>query len=146
MSDTEKSTESTATTTASPVEQSVTAKPQTVTSTVLSEVAEQLKNSAPAVQDQLKKVLVERELNKRVDILDKALTKLSELKRDVSKVKPDVETFNEDGTKVSALFSKAKLEERKKAQEALDKLTKLIEVALSPTPGDAFSKLSEQIK
>lgn len=115
-------------------------------SEVLSEVSEALKGSPDTVRCRLKSALVERELAKRVELLDKALSKLGEQRKDILKMKPDVETFSEDGVKLPGTFSKAKFEEKKKAAEAMDKLQKAVEAALLGESPDAFAKLGELIK
>lgn len=107
---------------------------------ILTEVAATLKNSSDAVKTRLVSTLVEREVLNRVDVLDKALVKLKDVKKDLEKVKPDQETFDVDGKLISSGYSKVKADERKKAIDLKDRLEKAIELALS---GDGFDKLRE---
>lgn len=115
----------------------------TTTVDLLSQVSDAVKDSSELVRKRLVDALVDRELTSRVDLLDKALTKLKDAKKEVDKLRPDVETFDETGAKVTSHYSKAKLEERKKAVEAKEKLEKAVEQALS---GESFDKLKELMK
>ncbi len=117
-----------------------------VAQTVLVEVADVLKASTPTVRSRLVSSLVEREVTRRVDLLDKGLNKLKSAKKELDKIKPDVETFSEAGEKLASTFSKAKFEERKKALEAFEKLSKAVEAAFAGESGDCFNKLEELVK
>ncbi|CAB4196758.1 hypothetical protein UFOVP1290_278 [uncultured Caudovirales phage] len=117
-----------------------------VAQTVLAEVADVLKTSPTTVRSRLVSSLVEREVTRRVDLLDKGLNKLKTAKKELDKVKPDVETFSEAGEKLTATFSKVKFEERKKALEVFEKLSKAVEAAFAGEAGDCFNKLEELVK
>lgn len=106
--------------------------------TVLAEVADALKNSTEVVRSRLKTALVEREVGKRVDLLDKGLAKLRDLKSEVNKIRPPV-SFQADGTKVEGTFSKADFESLKKAREKVSKLEAALEKAFA---GQEFDKLT----
>lgn len=106
--------------------------------TVLAEVADALKASPEAVKSRVKSVLVEREVAKRVDLLDKGLAKLREAKGEVNKIRPPV-SFTADGTKVEGTFSKADFETLKKAKEKVSKLEGALEKAFA---GEEFDKLA----
>lgn len=68
--------------------------------------------------------------DKQAKALISGLEKLTTMERDLQKInKPDVQTFNEDGTVASATFSKERIEERKKLNEKIEKLTKAINKA-----------------
>lgn len=111
--------------------------------TVLADVADRVKTSAPLVRANLVERLVNQELTSRVEKLDKALQQRTTLQRDFFKAnKPDTETYNADGSVASASYSKTRLEEVKKAREALEKMDNAIEKALT---GD-FQKLNEVSK
>ena len=114
-------------------------------SDLLSQVSETLKASAPNVQERLKNLLVERELASRVDVLDKALSKAKEAKKELDKIRPDQVQIDTQGAKTET-FSASAWESRKKAQEQLDKLNRAIEAALLGEAPDAFSKLRELVK
>lgn len=109
--------------------------------TVLAEVAERLESSNETVRTRLRDALVERELGKRVDLLDKGLAKLRELKRDVDKIRPPV-SYTADGSKVEGNFDKATFETLKKAREKVAKLEAALEKAFQ---GQEFDKLSNLV-
>ncbi len=108
---------------------------------LLSEVAEKIGQSTPQVRERVVNALVEREVAARTDTLDKALAKRTELDREAKKLsKPDVEQFDVEGKVMSTSFSKARVDELKKAREQLEKLETAIDKALADND---FSKLKE---
>lgn len=109
----------------------------------LAEVQERIKSSPEVVKAKLIARLADREIDSRVELMDKALVKLDDLRKEVYKAKADQVTFNEDGTKTAETYSKAALDARNKAKEELDKWEQMIEKAL--VEGD-FSKLKEKVK
>lgn len=114
---------------------------KSVTGDILAEVAETLKNSNDVVRGRLTAMLVERKLASRVDVLDKALSKLNDCRNELRKMKPDQVSFV-NGEKQEA-FSKDSWEKKSKAEEAMSKLEKALESALS---GENFDKLQELVK
>lgn len=108
------------------------------TSTVLAEVADALKASPDQVKSRVRDLLVEREVSKRVDMLDKGLAKLREFKSEVNKVRAPV-TYTLSGEKVEGNLSKADFETLKKAREKLAKLENALEKAFA---GQEFDKLA----
>lgn len=112
--------------------------------TVTSLVAQRIADSSPVVQGRVVDVLVEKELQKRSDAVVKGLEKLKEAEKDLYKIKPDVCSYNADGSTLSEGWSKPKLEEKKKAEEYVAKITSAIEKALADKPD--FTKLYELIK
>ena len=108
---------------------------------LLADVANRVRESGPTVYGRIRDAMVEKEVAARVDLLDKALQKRFQLLTDLRKVdKPDNESFNADGTVASATYSKARLEEIKKAKEALAKHESALEKALA---NNDFGKLKE---
>lgn len=105
---------------------------------VLAEVADSLKAATAQVRSQVKELLVSREVSKRVDLLDKGLAKLRDLKKEVEKVRP-VEKFSADGTKLPGEYTKADWQTRSKAQEKVTKLENALEKAFA---GQEFDKLA----
>lgn len=93
-------------------------------------VAESIANIAPKVEDQVVEVIVERELEKRATAIVKAMDTLSKFETDLRKIKPDQTSFSETGEKVSETYSKAKLEEKNKLTQKIEKNTKAINKAL----------------
>jgi hypothetical protein len=108
---------------------------------VLVEVADALRNSSQTVRSRLVTALTERELVKRVDLLDKGLAKLKEVKKEVDKIRP-ADMFDGDGNKVPGHFTKQQHEELKKAKEKFAKLEKAVEKAFA---GEEFDKLANLV-
>lgn len=106
---------------------------------LLAEVADKIKGSGEAVRQRLVAAMVEKEVSQRVDLLDKAFQKRFELLTALRKVdRADQETYNADGTVATQSYTKARLEEIKKAKEALEKHENALEKALT---SNDFSKL-----
>lgn len=106
---------------------------------LLAEVADKIKGSGDAVRQRLVDAMVEKELAQRVDLLDKAFQKRFELLTALRKIdRADQETYNADGTVATQSYTKARLDEIKKAKEALEKHENALEKALS---SNDFSKL-----
>ena len=111
---------------------------QNVATSVLVEVADALKASPAVVRQRLVSSLLERELVKRVDMLDKGLSKMKELKKEVDKIRP-ADMFDTAGNKVPGNLTKQQYEELKKAKEKLNKLENALEKAFE---GEGFDKLA----
>lgn len=114
----------------------------TASVSVLTDAAEAVKNATGDVRTRLVNMLVERELTSRVEVLDKALNKLKDVRKELQKLKPDQVAMAADGTKTET-YSEAKWKERAKVQEDLTKLEKAVEAALA---GESFDKLRESVK
>ena len=108
---------------------------------VLVEVADALKASPAQVRSRVVSALVERELVKRVEMLDKGLAKLRDVKRDLDKIRPPV-SYTADGQKVEGTFSKADFENLKKARERVTRLESALEKAFA---GQEFDKLANLV-
>jgi|SRR5579885_1435319 len=108
---------------------------------VLAEVADALRNSPQTVRSRLVTALTERELAKRVDLLDKGLAKLKEVKKEVDKIRP-ADMFDSEGNKVPGHFTKQQHEELKKAKEKFAKLERAVEKAFA---GEEFDKLANLV-
>lgn len=111
---------------------------QSTASDVLAEVAGALKASTGLVKSRLVTALTERVLVQRVDLLDKGLAKLKEMKKEMDKIRP-ADMFDQAGNKVPGYFTKAQNEELKKAKEKFNKLEKAVEKAFA---GEEFDKLA----
>lgn len=111
-------------------------------SAILADVSTRVKDAKGEVQERLVKALVEKELELRVGLLDKAVQKRQELYVALRKLeKPDVEYFTADGTPVGqGSYSKNRLNELKTAREALEKQDKVIGAALEK---DDWSRLKD---
>lgn len=69
----------------------------------------------------------EKEAGKQADALVKGLEKLNDLEREKKRLdRPDIESFNSDGSTAATAFSKERIEQRKKLTEQIDKLVRSI--------------------
>lgn len=66
----------------------------------------------------------------RTQMLLTALKKKDELTKNLYRIKPDNVLYHPDGSKANESYTKPKLEELKKAKEALDKIEKSIDKAV----------------
>lgn len=129
---------------------------------VLAEVAGALTASASDVRTRLVRALTERELARRVDVLDKALVKRDQLQKEVYKMKlpskPAVKILNADGsfTEQPATYTaeeakkhteeiKAYQKVLKEANEKLEKFDALMEEAFTAPTQKTFDKLTAQV-
>lgn len=135
---------------------------------VLAEVAAALQGSSPQVRSRLVAALTERELAKRVDLLDKALVKRAQLDQELRNLRmPEKKAFQlVDGAmkEVAAVVQYTPEEAKKyaedlkahnkKVKEATEKLAKFDSVLEAAFTGDAtnpdalakaFDKLSKQL-
>jgi len=98
---------------------------------LLADIAAKVKDSGPAVVEKYIAASVQKEIDSRVDLLDKAIQKRFELLGALGKVnRPDVVTYDAEGKEASGTYTKPRLEEIKKAKEALEKHENALEKAL----------------
>ncbi len=106
---------------------------------LLADIAAGIKDSGAAVAERYVTRSVEKEVEARVDLLEKAVQKRFELLAALGKVnRADAVTFDADGKEASATYTKPRLEEIKKAKEALAKHEEALDKALV---GNDWSKL-----
>ncbi len=103
-----------------------------------------LSNSSAMVQTNVVNHLVEIELKKRADLVLDGLKKLDEANEGLKKIKPDMTTFNGDGTKKDESYSQNKINELKKAKEKAANIEKALEQALGEQPN--FAQLEKVCK
>lgn len=97
-------------------------------------ISEAVKSGLSALAGRTRDAVVEhfaaKEAGKQAEALIKGLDKLNDLSREASKLsRPDIETFNGDGTSASVAFSKERIEQKKKLDEQIGKLTRAIDKA-----------------
>lgn len=84
---------------------------------------------------------VKAEVEKRATALDKALSVRSQVASELKKQdRPDVKTYNGDGTVASETYSEERFKEVKKLKEKLGKIDKTINLALN---NSEWGKLNE---
>jgi len=100
--------------------------------------------SAQKVVDGVVEKLTQAEVEKRQNTVIKALDMIQEADKEIKKIKPDQESFDEDNKLVNATYSK---DVAKKLKEIKDKKAKLDE-AINLALGDKadFSKLNGLVK
>lgn len=107
-------------------------------------VRESLKSVGPRTRDAVIEHFAAQEAGKQAQALIKGLEKLNTLERDYQKInRPDVVTFTAEGKEATSSFSKSRIDDRKKLQEQIEKLTNAINKA---DDGNDFSKLYELTK
>jgi len=111
-------------------------------------IREAVVESVSNVGDRTRSLVVEhfaqREADKRAAALIKGLDKLSELEKEGYKLaKPDIQTFNDDGSVKDASFSGERIKARKEHAEKLEKLTNALNAADDKVD---FSKLYDLTK
>jgi len=103
---------------------------------VLELVKARLASSGGELAKRVENVLFDKEMVNRQGILLDAVTKAEILAKAVSKIKPDMVQYTEDGKVASCTYSKVKLDERKRIVEGLDKLNKAIDKIVVDNGGD----------
>lgn len=119
-------------------------EPATKRVSIREAVAESVSNVGERTRNQVVEAFAQREADKRATALVKALDKLTELEKEGYKLaKPDIQTFNDDGSVKDASFSGERIKARKEHAEKLEKLTNALNNA--DDKGD-FSKLYDLTK
>lgn len=112
--------------------------------TIQQAVAEKLTDFNPLLFNAVADKLAGFEIQKRIELLSKAIQKQEQLDKDLKKIdKNDVVTFAA-GNKQEAM-SKARFDEINKAKEKVQKLTKAIETCLTENNQDSYTKLTETL-
>ncbi len=115
-------------------------EPLTGMKAFLAEIATTLDGLSEAVKGRYKEVRIERELTSRVELLDKAFTKLHEARKELQKMNPDIKNRDASGAPVTAWSNEA-WDKKQKATEALAKLEKATEAAFEGRSFDELRKL-----
>lgn len=113
--------------------------------TIQEVVAEKITTIGKNIADTVAENLAQSEINKRVELVTKAIAKQDQLEKELKKLdKDDVTTYV--GDTPTTAKSKARYDEVKKAKEKFEKLTKDINDALTNNTTEAYSKLTETLK
>lgn len=98
--------------------------------TIREAVAENLKNLGDRTRSSVIEHFAKLEADKQAGALVKGLDKLTELERDLRKIKPSHVGYDADGNGIGdPFFSKEQIDQRKKLNEQIEKLTKAINKA-----------------
>lgn len=115
------------------------------TPTIHEAVAAKIGGSNPEVQNRVIDAIADKEIARRVDAILRGIDQVDQMTSELRKMKPDVVSYNDDGTVLSSGYSKAKLDERKKLTEKRDKMQGIVDKALDRADyGDLYSKLNEK--
>lgn len=98
--------------------------------TVSAEVADFLGKSQGAVREALIQTLTNREVSRRVELLDKALVKRKELQKEIEKIRPK-KVYNADGSEAVGTFTSEEFQSLKKAKEKFAKYEAALEKAFA---------------
>ena len=94
-------------------------------------LAERLLTSGSDVKNNVLDTLYNNELKTRTDACLKVLTKIEEKEKELKKLKvSDNNIYDEKGTVVAGGYSKARVDDIKKASDELERLNKALENAL----------------
>ncbi len=114
-------------------------------STIQEEVAKKIIGSGTTVKEIVVDTLAQIEINRRVELITKGISKQDTLKKEFDKInRDDITTYIKDVP--TSAMSDARFKEIKKAEEGLEKLTKAIDKALEDNTADAYNKLGELVK
>lgn len=103
---------------------------ETETLTIRTAVRDALAVIGPRTREQVIEVFASREADKQANALVKGLDKLTELERELVKIKPTYAGYNAEGQGVGEpMFTKEQLDQRKKTSEQIEKLKKAINKA-----------------
>lgn len=114
---------------------------------ILADVAATIQSSShEKVTGNLKTLLVDRELQARVELADKALTKKSEAKKELDKLVADNVQVDGESGKETKNFTQARWKERQKALDTFNKLEAALDAALEDTATvQVWNKLRELV-
>jgi len=118
------------------------AEPQGGKLDVWNRVKEGILSASTEVPKTVVQHYVDKEIDSRVAKTIAAIDAATNLEGQIKRIKPDQESFNEAGVPVSATYTKAKVEERKKLQEKLDKVEAALLDAFNDNNFEKLKKLN----
>jgi hypothetical protein len=92
-------------------------------------IKERLLDENPKVRETYINQEVSNKITSRVALVQKAISKISELSKELLKVKPDNVFLDVEGKVISESYTKETLEKKKKAEEQITKLENAISKA-----------------
>jgi hypothetical protein len=99
------------------------------------------KHGAGEIRHRMIDELAEELVTDRIRLLKNALLKREEQSKKIKKIHPDNVIFDAEGKKISEAFTKQQLDQRKLAQEELDRLDRAIEQAINENDYERLSNL-----
>lgn len=103
-------------------------------------VAAKIAEIGPRVQDAVVEHFATKEAEKRSNAIIKGMDDLSQIDRELNKVKrPDSITYNADRTVAGETYTKARLDEIEKLERKREKLVKALDKAISGEMGDLYN-------
>ena len=114
--------------------------------TLNNEVSEQIKGLGPAIRDGVKAKFVQEELTRRTDLLARLIVAINNFRKEGFKIKPDVLSFNVDGSPATTAWSKPQLEKQKKFTEKMTKAEKTFEAALNNNEYDKVEGVIKELQ
>ena len=94
-------------------------------------IAEKLREfNSNKIIDSVVDRLVDVEVSNRINICVQAVNLYEDLLVESKKIKPDIVSFNDDGSPANVLWSKQKIEEKNKMSDKITKINKTISRAL----------------
>lgn len=106
-------------------------------------ITEALAKISPRVEDELVEAAVTREVNKRKEAISKVMDALENIRREIRRVKPDVNTYDLEGKVVSTGYTKAGLDALNKFKENEAKHIKALTQALEEGKMDLVYNLAK---
>lgn len=107
-------------------------------------VAEKIATSGAKVTEIVIDKLANAEINRRVDMIAKAIGRLDTLKKEFKKInKPDTKYYT-DGKPVETMSEK-RYQEIDKAKKAIERIESCVNTALEKNDEESYKKLSEAV-
>lgn len=106
-------------------------------------VAQKISMCGPTVQSTVVDKLAEIEINKRIDIIIRAVAKQESLQKELHKIdrKCDNISYDKDGVKSESMTEK-RFNDIKKAKENLDNFNKVLNSCLESNKSEDYAKLN----
>jgi hypothetical protein len=121
------------------------AEPQTGATSLSAEIADRIKGSTDVVRQKLLGRYADKEIDNRVNLLEKGFEQVKTIKTALNRVKPDIVHYDENKKPIHQAWTKPALEAKEKIEQGHKKLDAALTAAINNEPG-AFDKLKEAIE
>lgn len=105
-----------------------------------------IKGGQSNVQNRVVAHYTEQEIKRRSELIIQGLDKLETLEEELSRIKPDASTYNENQEVIQEAYSKAQSDKLKKAKESVEKLSKPLNAAIENGTTEDYDKLEKALK